>query len=56
MLLLCFCTLMNDVLRPYLDSFVVAYLDDIVVFSDNMEDHENKYNTHPTRSTPNPLK
>jgi len=35
-----FCTLMNDVLRPYLDSFVVVYLDDIVVFSYNMEDHK----------------
>ena len=35
-----FCTLMNDVLRPYLDTFVVVYLDDIVIFSDNMEDHK----------------
>eukprot|EP00253_Pinus_taeda_P022536 PITA_22536 len=35
-----FFTLMNDVLRPYLDSFVVVYLDDIVVYSDNMEDHK----------------
>jgi len=35
-----FCTLMNDVLRPYLDSFIVVYLDDIVVYSDNMEDHK----------------
>ena len=35
-----FCTLMNDVLRPYLDSFVVVYLDDIVVFNDNMEDYK----------------
>jgi len=35
-----FGTLMNDVLRPYLDSFVVVYLDDIVVYSDNMEDHK----------------
>ena len=35
-----FCTLMNDVLRQYLDTFVVVYLDDIVIFSDNMEDHK----------------
>jgi len=37
-----FCTLMNDVLRPYLDSFVVLYLDDIVVYSDNMEDDKKR--------------
>lgn len=35
-----FLTLMNDVLRPYLDSFVVLYLDDIVVYRDDMEDHK----------------
>eukprot|EP00253_Pinus_taeda_P010961 PITA_10961 len=35
-----FCTLMNDVLRPYLDSFIAVYLEDIVVYSDNMEDHK----------------
>ena len=35
-----FCTLMNDVLHLYLDSFVVVYLDDIVIYSDNMEDHK----------------
>lgn len=31
---------MNDFLRPYLDLFIVVYLDDIVVYSDNMEDHK----------------
>ena len=35
-----FFTLMNYVLRPYLDSFQVVYLDDIVVYNDNMEDHK----------------
>jgi len=35
-----FCTLMNDVLHPYLDSFILVYLDYIVVSSDNMEDHK----------------
>jgi hypothetical protein len=35
-----FCTLMNDVFRPFLDKSVVVYLDDIVVFSENMEDHK----------------
>jgi hypothetical protein len=40
MLQLPFCTLMNDVFRPFLDKSVVVYLDDIVVFSENMEDHK----------------
>jgi hypothetical protein len=29
----------NDVLRPYLDVFVTAYLDDILIYSDNLDDH-----------------
>jgi hypothetical protein len=29
----------NDVLRPYLDVFVTAYLDDILIFSDNLDEH-----------------
>jgi len=37
-----FFTLMNDVLRPYLDLFVVVYLGNIVIFSDNMEDHKKR--------------
>lgn len=34
-----FYTLMNDVLRPFLDKFVVVYLDDIVIFNETMEEH-----------------
>jgi len=34
------CTLMNNFLCPYLDSLVVVYLDDTVVYNDNMEDHK----------------
>jgi hypothetical protein len=31
---------MNDVFHEYLDNFMVCYIDDIVIFSKNMEDHE----------------
>jgi hypothetical protein len=32
--------LMNDVFCEYLDDFVGCYIDDIFIFSKNMEDHE----------------
>jgi predicted aspartyl protease len=31
----------NDVLRPYLDIFVTAYLDDVLIYRDNLNDHRN---------------
>ena len=31
--------MMNDIFREYLDHFVVIYLDDILVFSSNLEEH-----------------
>ncbi|EGU72528.1 hypothetical protein FOXB_16963, partial [Fusarium oxysporum f. sp. conglutinans Fo5176] len=31
--------MINSVLRQYLDIFVVCYLDDILIFSDNEEEH-----------------
>jgi len=32
--------LMNDIFHEYLDDFVVCYIDDILIFLKNMEDHE----------------
>ncbi|KAL0388132.1 UNVERIFIED_CONTAM: Retrovirus-related Pol polyprotein from transposon.6 [Sesamum radiatum] len=34
-----FCNLMNDVLYEYLDRFVVVYLDDIVIYSETLNEH-----------------
>jgi hypothetical protein len=35
-----FSRVMNSLLMPFLDQFVVAYLDDILVFSETLEQHE----------------
>ena len=34
-----FQTVMNDLFAPYLGRFVDIYLDDVMVYSDNLEDH-----------------
>lgn len=40
-----FCTLMNKLFHPYLDKFVVVYLDDIVVYSSTLEEHAGHLRT-----------
>ena len=34
-----FCTLMNKIFHPFLDKFVVVYLDDIVIYRNTLEEH-----------------
>jgi len=34
-----FQTIMNKILKEFLDHGVVLYLDDILIYSENMEDH-----------------
>jgi hypothetical protein len=36
--------LMNDIFDGYLDDFVVCYINDILIFLKNMDDHE--HNVH----------
>ncbi|KAG8380638.1 hypothetical protein BUALT_Bualt06G0036600 [Buddleja alternifolia] len=40
-----FCTLINKIFHPYLDRFVVVYLDDIVVYSNSIEEHVDHLRT-----------
>jgi hypothetical protein len=40
-----FQTLMNDIFQDLLDECVIVYLDDILVYSNNSEDHERHLRT-----------
>uniref|UniRef100_A0A1S3YQ53 RNA-directed DNA polymerase homolog n=1 Tax=Nicotiana tabacum TaxID=4097 RepID=A0A1S3YQ53_TOBAC len=35
-----FMDLMNNVFRPYIDSFVIVFIDDILIYSRSKEEHE----------------
>ena len=40
-----FMDLMNRVFKPYLDQFVVAFIDDILIYSKTLEEHTHHLRT-----------
>ena len=43
--LVSFQKLINDILREYLNEFVIAYLNNILIFSENSDEHEEHMRT-----------
>ena len=41
--LIAFMNLMNRVFQPYLDQFVVVFIDDILVYSKDAQEHEQHF-------------
>ena len=35
-----FMTVMQDIFRPFLDKFIIIYIDDLLIFSKNHKEHE----------------
>ena len=40
-----FMALMNDVFRPYLDKFIIVFIDDILVYSRSKQEHRQHLTT-----------
>ena len=38
-----FMNMMNDLLGEYLDKFVLVFLDDVLIYSANPQDHANEH-------------